>query len=48
MLPLLEAVRHVSFCFRSIDRAMHDLPTPPLDVHLPVRIAEIRLLQPFA
>lgn len=48
VLPLLEAVRHVSFCFRSIDKAMHDLPTPPLDVHLPVRIAEIRLLQPFA
>jgi Ser/Thr protein kinase RdoA (MazF antagonist) len=46
-LPLMEAVRHVSFCFRNIAKATRGVTTPPLDVHLPARIAEIRLLLPL-
>lgn len=43
-LPALEAVRHISSCFRLISRARQGRYGPALDVHLPYRIAELRLL----
>lgn len=47
LLPLLEAGRHLSFCLQNVEKASRGLPTPPLDVHLPVRIGEIRDLMPL-
>ena len=45
-LPMMETVRHVSFCFKNIAKATQGMITPPLEVHLPARITEIRLLLP--
>lgn len=44
LLPLLEAVRHVSFVVHNVDRHRRGLHAAPLDVHLPTRLAEIRAL----
>jgi Ser/Thr protein kinase RdoA (MazF antagonist) len=43
-LPMLEAARHASFCLLNIERARRGVATPPLERHLPVRMAEIRRL----
>ncbi len=45
-LPLLEAVRHINFCLDIIATSRAGRVTPPLEVHLPARIAEIRRLLP--
>ncbi|HEX5495609.1 MAG TPA: phosphotransferase [Mycobacteriales bacterium] len=47
VLPMLEAVRHVAFCFDLVTRAAQGRYGPPLDVHLPHRVSELRLLIPL-
>lgn len=45
-LPALEAVRHISSCFNMIKSARQGQHGPALDVHLPYRVSEVKILLP--